>query len=139
MFNQFGWQAFAIRFLFAFIIVAISWNPEGWSFTHWAILDFEFEPKRIVAGIILTIGWVIYIRATLRSLGHIGLLLVGGLCASLVWLFVDLGWIAKESPRTISYVAIFIITLILSVGMSWSHIRRRMSGQYDMDDVQEED
>jgi len=27
--------------------------------------------------------------------------------------------------------------VILAVGMSWSHIRRRLSGQADMDDVDE--
>ena len=100
---------------------------------------FPIDPLRIVVGIILLIGWVIFIRATLRSLGGVGLILVAGLCAALLWLFIDWGIVPKDSVDVITYAALVIITLILSVGMSWSHVRRRMSGQYDMDDVDEND
>jgi Family of unknown function (DUF6524) len=31
-------------------------------------------------------------------------------------------------------VVLVILSLILAVGMSWSHIRRRMSGQVDVDE-----
>jgi hypothetical protein len=34
-----------------------------------------------------------------------------------------------------SWAAILAASLVMGVGMSWSHVRRRLSGQYDMDDV----
>jgi len=137
--NQIGWQGIGTRFLFALLIVFVTYNPEGWSFYDWAIINFSIEPLKVIAGIILMIGWVIYLRATFRSLGVFGLILVTSLCAAFIWLLVDWGWIAKDSSRVISYSALIIISIILAVGMSWSHIRRRMSGQADMDDVDEED
>jgi hypothetical protein len=137
--QQIGWVGFSLRFIFALLIVFATYNPEGWSYFDWAIINFTVEPLKLVAGIIIIIGWVVYIRATIRSLGGLGLLLVTGLCAALLWLFIDWGWIAKDSSRVISYAALVILSIILAVGMSWSHIRRRMSGQYDMDDVDEED
>ena len=139
MANQFSWASFGFRFLFAFIIVFATYNPEGYSFYHWGIKGFlPIEPTRVVVGLVLLIGWVIYIRATIRSLGGVGLILTAGLCAAVLWMLVDWGWIPQNSIRVISYAALVIITIILSVGMSWSHVRRRISGQYDMDDVEEE-
>ena len=137
--TQIGWAGVGLRFLFALIIVFATYNPEGYSYFDWAIRNFSVEPLKLVAGIILIIGWVVYVRATLRSLGGVGLILVSSLCAALLWLFIDWGWIAKDSSRVISYSALVIFSIILTVGMSWSHVRRRMSGQYDMDDVDEED
>ena len=139
MANQFSWTGFGLRFMFAFIIVFATYNPEGYSFYHWGIQDFfPIAPTKIVVALLLLIGWVIYIRATMRSLGGVGLILTAGLCAAVLWMLVDWGWIHQDSVRVISYAALMIITIILSVGMSWSHVRRRMSGQYDMDDVEEE-
>ena len=137
--KQIGWAGIGLRFLFALLIVFVTYNPEGWSFYDWAIKNFSIEPLKVIAAIILLIGWVIYLRATFRSLGIVGLVLVTSLCAAFIWLFVDWGWIAKDSSRVISYSALIIVSIILTVGMSWSHIRRRMSGQADMDDVDEED
>ena len=137
--KQFGWAGIGLRFLFALLIVFVTYNPEGWSFYDWAIKNFSIEPLKVIAGIVLLIGWVIYLRATLRSLGAIGMILVTSLCAAFIWLFVDWGWIATDSSRVISYLTLIILSIILTVGMSWSHIRRRMSGQADMDDVDEED
>ncbi len=138
MAQPFNWASFGVRFLFALIVVFATYNPEGFSFYHWGIKDFAIEPLRIVVGIVLIIGWVIFIRATMRSLGGVGLILVAALCAALLWLLIDWGWIPSDSVRVISYAALLIITMILAVGMSWSHVRRRISGQYDMDDVDQE-
>jgi hypothetical protein len=137
--TQIGWAGIGLRFLFALLIVFATYNPEGYSYFDWAIRNFTVDPLKLVVGIVLVIGWVVYVRATLRSLGSLGLILVTGLCAALLWLFIDWGWIAKDSSRVISYSALVILSIILTVGMAWSHVRRRMSGQYDMDDVDEED
>ena len=61
------------------------------------------------------------------------------LCAALLWMLIDWGWLSSDNTKVLAYAVLFIISLILATGMSWSHIRRRLSGQYDMDDVDEED
>lgn len=140
MIKQFTWGGFGIRLVFAILVVFATYNPEGYSYFHWGLKEFfPISPLKIVAGIILLIGWIIFIRATMRSLGGVGLILAAGLCAALVWLLIDWGVIPKDSIKVISYAVLFIISIILSLGMSWSHIRRRMSGQLDVDDVDEND
>lgn len=129
-----------LRFLFALILVLSSYNPSGYSYFHWFRDTLPgFTPVLALCGIALIIGWVIFIRATLRSLGPIGLTLAGLFLAALVWLFIDMGWLSLDSFTVFSWILILIISAILTIGMSWSHIRRRMSGQVDIDDVDEND
>ena len=140
MLKEFSWVHFGWRFLFAFLVVFGTYNPTGYSYAHWGIQEFfPIHPLRIVVGIVLLIGWVIFLRATLRSLGGVGLILVAALFAALLWLFIYWGMIPTSSVTVISYAVMIIITLILSIGMSWSHIRRRWSGQVDTDDVDDND
>ena len=136
----FSWQHFFIRFLFALILVYSSYNPSGYSVYHWlitAVIDNEqaVSPPLILAVVSLLIGWTIYIRATLRSLGIIGLALAFAFFTALIWWFIDSGWVALTDLTILSYVILLLIALILATGMSWSHIRRRLSGQSDIDDI----
>ncbi|MFL0801367.1 MAG: DUF6524 family protein [Agarilytica sp.] len=125
------WLGFSLRFLFACLLVFLSYNPTGYSYLHW----FSFAPLPVLGGIILVIGWAIYIRATLRSIGIIGLGLLSALLACIIWLFVDIGWLSLQNISVFSWVIELCIVVMLAVGMSWSHVRRRISGQVDTDDV----
>ena len=137
--QQLTWAGISLRFLFALLVVFLTYNPEGYSYFDWGIKNFlPLSPIKVIAGIVLLIGWVVFIRATLRSLGTVGLVLVSSLCAAILWFVIDVGLTSKDSIRFYSYAGLIIITIILTVGMSWSHIRRRMSGQVDADDVDEE-
>lgn len=140
MIRQLTWGGIFLRFIFAVFVVFVSYNPEGYSYYHWGLENFfPIEPLKVIAGILLAIGWVIFIRATLRSLGGVGLLLATGLCAAILWFLIDAGWMPEDSIRFYTYAGLIIVTVILTIGMSWSHIRRRLSGQYDMDDVDNDD
>ena len=138
MMKPIGIQGVFIRFIAALILVFCSYNPEEMSYYHWAILEFPaYTVLKIFLGVILLIGWTIFIRATLRSLGPIGLILAAGFFGTLLWLIVDYGLVPADSVRAISYIVLVILAAVLTTGMSWSHIRRRLSGQADMDDVDE--
>lgn len=132
-------QGFLLRFLFALFLVMLTYNPSGYSYSHWLQNSFsDFSPLLGLAGICLIIGWVIYIRATLRSLGLIGLILAGLFFATIVWLLIDWGWLGLDNVTVMNWVILILISAILAVGISWSHIRRKISGQVDADDVDEE-
>ena len=89
-------------------------------------------------GISLIIGWVVYIRATLRSLGLIGLILAALFFSAIMWLLIDWGWLGLNNVTAMSWVILVLISAVLAVGVSWSHFRRKISGQVDSDDVDEE-
>jgi hypothetical protein len=132
-------QGFLLRFLFALLLVMLTYNPSGYSYVHWLKNSFsDFSPLLGLAGVSLIIGWVIYIRATLRSLGLIGLILAALFFAAILWLFIDWGWLSLKNVTVINWVVSILISAILAVGISWSHIRRKISGQIDADDVDED-
>jgi len=140
--KQFGLLGFFGRWLAALLLVGLSFNPSGYSFFHWAlqqwpITEQDMLPLKALAGLMLIIGYVIFLRATFRSIGILGIVLVVAVLASLVWLFVDLNWLVLESSEVISWICVLILSTILAVGISWSHIRRRLTGQLDADDVDE--
>ena len=75
---NFTFSSFGLRFLFSAILVFATYNPEGFSFYHWITPSLpSISVEQAFIGVVLIIGWVIYLRATLRSLGIIGLVLAG--------------------------------------------------------------
>jgi len=140
MASRFNGQSFLIRLIFALLLVYLSYNPSGYSFYHWAkdaLLgeSLALTPPFAMSAITLLIGWTIYIRATLRSLGGFGLSLALAFFAIIVWWLVDIGLLGVDNVSVMTYIVLFLLSAILATGMSWSHIRRRMSGQADVDEV----
>ncbi|WP_262965059.1 DUF6524 family protein [Methylobacter psychrophilus] len=123
-----------IRFLAALILVFVTWNPTGWSFIHWLMQTLpQVTALLVFAGVVLMICWFLFLNATLQSLGLRGLILALAFFGSLAWLIFDMGWLAP-GQEVISYVVLVIIAAILAVGMAWSHIWRRLSGQVEVAD-----
>ena len=133
----FGWDSFIVRFIFAIIIVFSTYNPEGYSYYHWVSEDLStFSALKAFIGVILIIGWVILIRATLGSLGAIGIILAAAFFGLAIWLVIDVIGLETNSIRVISYIIEIMLASVLSIGVSWSHVRRRISGQVDTDEVE---
>ena len=129
-----------MRFLVALIIVFAVYNPHGWSYYHWMSNAMVGETigglaLLIFAGVVVLISFTIYIRATLRSLGIFGLILTSAFFATLVWLLIDLGLGSVINLVIIQDILLFIMAAVLGTGMCWSHIRRRLTDQSDVDDV----
>ncbi len=138
--RAFGFINFLYRFAAALVLVFATYNPSGYSWVDWLRhSQNRLDPLIVVAGIFLLIGWVIFLRATARSLGLIGSLLVLLLFGSIVWAMVFYGWLSLDNPRTISWIGLTLLSLLLAIGVSWSHIRRRLTGQLDVDEVEDDD
>ena len=124
---------FALRLVAAFVVVFATFNPTGFSYLHWVAPTVpRVEPLQAVAGVALLIGWILHLRATLRSLGALGVLLVGAFLAAVVWLLVSWGWIRMDRSDPVTWIVLSIIAILLALGVSWSHFRRRITGQVDV-------
>lgn len=134
--KELTWVGVILRFLAAFILVFATYNPEGYSYFHWVRGDFEHGlPLKIFAGVVLLIGWTIFIRATLSSLGAFGLILAFAFFGTLLWLVISYGLVPADSVRAVSYLILVVLCGVLATGLMWSHIRRRITGQVDTDHV----
>lgn len=128
----------ALRFLFAFLLVLLSYNPSGYSYFHWVYNSLsDITPYIVIAGLILLIGWGVYIKATLNSLGIVGILVLAALFASLIWLFIYWGFLSVTDISAMAWVIEVLLAALLAVGMCWSHFTRRMSGQVDVDEIED--
>lgn len=138
MATRFTFGSFLWRWLFAAALVLGTYNPTDYSYISWSIAPgTTFGPVVAIVGLVLVICWIIYLRATFLSMGWLGIILGALLFACIVWLFVDLEWINLDATDSLTWVALVIISLLLAAGMSWSHIRKRLTGQIDVDDVED--
>ena len=134
---EFNWGGFAIRLAATLVLVLATYNPSGWSYVHWlksAFSNSGLGPEHFVVGIIVLIGWVILLTATQRSMGTFGLILEALLFGGLVWLLVDFGVLRIDSVSQFTWVILVILSVMLAIGLSWSHVWRRLTGQFEVDD-----
>ena len=132
----FGWDGFLLRFVFAVIVVFATYNPEGISYFDWIYQELpDFSVIKAFTGVVLLIGWVILIRATLGSLGFIGIILATAFFGLAIWLIIDVLGLSTSNIRVITYIIEIMLASVLSIGVSWSHVRRRITGQIDTDEL----
>lgn len=130
-----GIGGLALRFAFALLLVLLTFNPTGRSYYHWIAAGFPaIDALKALAGVVLLIGWVVFLTATMRSLGATGVLLALAFFAALVWVAVQFGWLQAQA-RIFVWIGLVVTAAILAMGVSWSHFRRRLTGQADVDEV----
>ncbi len=136
--QPFSAASFLIRWIVALILVFATFNPTEWSYYRWVAGGFEQDMAlKALAGVVLVILYVIYLRATWRSIGPIGMVLAAALMGALIWVSIDLGWLNLDQQTAITWILLVVFATILAIGISWSHVRRRITGQADIDDVDE--
>jgi hypothetical protein len=134
--EQLTLRGFLLRLAAAAGLVALSYNPTGHSYVHWAAGTFpKLDPPQAIAGLCLIGAWGFFAHATWRSLGTAGIVLGTALGAAVVWLLASWGWLSLKDAGVISWVVLAMLAVLLAVGVSWSHIRRRITGQTDVDEV----
>jgi multidrug transporter EmrE-like cation transporter len=124
------------------LLVYATWNPLGKSFVHWVILPLvgrggdaaASAPVKLLLAILLVIGWTIFLQATRRALGLAGAVLIAALCGAIIWLLTSWKVLALRGDA-IAHAVLVSVAILLTVGMSWSHLSRRLTGQIDADTV----
>ena len=122
------------RVAFAVALVLVTWNPSRWSYVEWALRDrAAFDAVKAFCGVLLLGGWVFCVRTAWVSLGAVGLVLVGALLATIVWMLVQFGLVAAGATQTIVWIALVAVGVALGIGLSWSKLRQGATGQVEVD------
>ena len=134
--KEINWVGVGARLLLALVLVFATYNPSGYSYFHWGIKHIsDFSVLKLFAGVVLLIGWAMFIRATLVSLGAFGIVLAAAFFGTLLWLVVDWGLVPADTVEAVTYLILVAASAVMATGMTWSHIRRRISGQIDVDET----
>jgi hypothetical protein len=102
-----NFMTFITRWLAAFILLATTYNPTPYSYVSW------------VMG---------------QQNGALSLMVLVG---AILWVLYDLGVLDVQNSNLNTWLGLLALSIVLGVGLSWSHVRRALSGQADMDDVDE--
>jgi hypothetical protein len=134
--EAFSFAGFVARWLMATFLVLATYNPSGYSYAHWVVATEDGNwIWKLLVGLALVITYATFGLATLRSLGRLGITVWALLFAAVVWLLVDIGLIGALTPRTIMTIVLLVAANVMAVGLSWSYIRARLSGQADTNNV----
>ena len=129
-------MSFLSRWLFALGLLTATYNPTQFNYIRW-VSSYGDQNLSIAVlfGLLLIIGYIIYVRATLRSIGGVGMALILAIVGAALWVLYDVGLLTLSNTSVNIWLGLLALSLVLGVGLSWSHVRRRLSGQADMDDV----
>lgn len=129
-------MGFLLRWICAFLLLAATFNPTEYNYVQWMRSYGGMNISiAVLVGLLLLVGYIIYLRATLRSIGGLGMILVLALVGAGVWVLYDLGVLRLEDPSMNVWLALVVLSFVLAIGLSWSIVRRALSGQADVDDV----
>jgi hypothetical protein len=124
-----------LRVGLAVALVLATLNPTGWNYLHWATEGIEaFGPAKLIVGLLLAAAWILYVRAAWQSIGLVGALLIAAVIGAFVWLAIDSGWLDPANTSALMWIGLIGLGLMLGIGLSWSHFRRRITGQVDVED-----
>lgn len=120
----------------ALALVLLTFNPSGFSYYHWVKQGFpSVTPPQAVVGILLLILWLFLWRSMMQAIGTIGLVLMAALSAAVVWMLASWGWLDVGNAAAMTWVVLVILGLILGIGMSWAIIRKEVTGQASVDEI----
>ncbi len=138
------WGGIALRIAAALVLVYLTFNPTGFSWFHWTIkpmLDAPtaalstLNPLKVLAGIVLAAAWWFFLQASQRSLGVVGAFFILAGFATFFWLLSWARIFTPGSSAAVAHLTLIVVALILGVGLSWSRVKRRVTGQVDPDQV----
>jgi hypothetical protein len=120
----------------AFALVAFTWNPTRYNYIEWAMAQWDnLAPLIVFSGLVLLAGWIFFLRTAASSLGVLGIVICMALAGTVVWILFYYDLLQRESTTLLSWIVLILFSAILAAGMSWAHVRTRLSGQASVDDV----
>lgn len=129
-------MGFLLRWLGAFALLAATFNPTEYNYVQWLRSYGHMNLSiAVLVGLVLLIGYIIYLRASLRSIGGLGMVLVAAVVGALIWVAADLELINLDNPTFNLWLGLIMLSFVLAIGLSWSIVRRSLSGQADVDDL----
>jgi hypothetical protein len=129
-----SWPGVLLRMAAGLVVVLGTWNPSGHSFFHWVTQHTDVAlPIKAFLGALLLCAWILCIRAASTSLGSLGFALCALVLGTLIWMLTDIGILHDEAPSFALWAGLVVLGTILGVGLSWSLIRERTTGQVEVD------
>lgn len=124
------WLGILTRSLSCFLLVFATWNPEGYSYFDWVVRDqSSLLSAKVAVGAFLAGCFLLYLRVTWVALGILGCAALASVVLSGYLSMRRLGLLDPNAPFWSGHIVLVLLSLTLSVGVCWSHMKRRITGQ----------
>ena len=127
-----------LRWLGAFLLLAATFNPTEWNYVKWSVAHGNSQlPLTLFLGLLLLVGYLIYVLATLRSIGALGVILIAAIFGSGLWVLYSWGLLSLQNSTLNTWLGLIALSFILGIGLSWSILRQKISGQATVDEIED--
>lgn len=117
-----------VRLLVCFFLVFATWNPTGVSYVDWITGPASLAEKAVATTVLVALHMLFW-RITLLSLGVAGLAFLLAMLTAGVFTLSELNVIDLGRAPTRSYMFLSVAGVTLAVGLLWSLMKRRVTGQ----------
>jgi len=125
-----------LRWLGALFLVVATFNPTPYNYIRWVQANWATQtPLAVFLGLLLGVAIAVYAIATLRSIGAFGVVLIAAVLGAGLWVLIDYGLLSLTSSSLNTWLVLLAVSVILGIGLSWSIIRQRLSGQSSVDEI----
>jgi len=119
--SEFTWFRTITRMIFATLLILCSYNPEGYSYYHWGILQISTDmPAKVLVGVVLLLAWAMYIRSAGDSFGYMGTFITASFFGTLLWMVVKHNWLPLIGENVMIYSVLVLVSWIVATGFSFS-------------------
>jgi hypothetical protein len=128
-----SWSGVALRLVLAVALVLVTFNPSGHSFYHWLMTPpLGITATKAFLSVALVVAWVVCLRTAYSALGMLGVVLGCLLLGTFVWMLFDMNLLRSDGRQTMVWLGLIVFGAVLGLGLSWSLIRARATGQIDV-------
>jgi hypothetical protein len=122
-----------VRVVLAVLLVLVTFNPSGTSVYHWlSTPPLDITALKAFLVVALLVAWVVCLRTAYVALGALGLVLGCLLVGTFVWLLFDVHLLHSSGREMPVWLGLIVFGVVLGLGLSWSLIRARTTGQIEV-------
>jgi len=136
MTTRFDYTSILARLLFSGFLIFATYNPSGYSYVHWiSVWSLDQREIKMLAGILL-FGLLVYLfQTTVSAMKPSRVLYVVIACGSASLVLAQAELIDLTLWATWVNIALATAVVVLTVGMSISHVSHRLAGVVHTEEV----
>lgn len=124
------------RWVLAVCVVFATYNTSGYSYYHWVTgSDTSNWTIKLFLGLILMTVYAVFAMVMWRGMGPVGIAAGIATLTTVVWILERWNLLSLTTHNTIATVVGFMLATVIGFGLSFMHLRTRLTGQTDTRDV----
>ena len=123
-----GLTRFLSRWLLSLVTVFAIYNVRGHSLYHVWFTENSFQLSlKVLSTMLILLALIIIVRATLRAINIVGLVVLTAIVATVVWVLSDYDFVTVTGEALTIYFAQIVLATALGLGMTLGHVEDRLA------------